>query len=97
MQAPDWLPPYGGTAVAAWVGCVARGRSWRDADGRLVVARFLTEAATAVGLSMAVVGLGTIWLVDLKLLIGIAVFAGWLGPAAVSDLVLARLPGKKVP
>ena len=55
----------------------------------------MTEAATAVGLSMAVVGLGTIWLVDLKLLIGIAVFAGWLGPAAVSDLVLSRLPGKK--
>lgn len=96
MEAPDWFPSYGATAFAALVGSLARGRAWRGADGRLVVARFLTEGATAVGLSMAVVAAGEYFHVDLKLLIGVAVFAGWLGPAAVSDMVLSRLPGKKL-
>ena len=97
MQPPDWLPPYGATALAAFIGSLARGRSWHGPDGRLVMARFLTEACTALGLSMAVVAAGEYFHVDLKVLVGIAVFGGWLGPAAVGDLVLSRLPavGKK--
>lgn len=97
MQAPDWLPGYGATALAAFIGSLARGRSWHGPDGRLVMARFLSEGATAMGLSMAVVALGEYAHIDLKILVGIAVFTGWLGPAAVGDLVLSRLPavGKK--
>lgn len=59
------------------------------------MARFLTEAATAVGLSMAAVAVGEYFHVDLKILVGVAVFAGWLGPAAVGDLVLSRFSAKR--
>lgn len=96
MQAPDWLPEYSVMGFAALIGSVARGRSWQGPDGKLVMARAVTELATAVGLSMGVVGLGE-WLhVDIKVLVGLAVFSGWLGPAAVSGMVLDRfMPGGK--
>jgi hypothetical protein len=56
------------------------------------MARVVTELATAVGLSMGIMALGESLHVDLKVLVGLAVFGGWLGPAAVSDMVLSRLP-----
>jgi hypothetical protein len=58
------------------------------------MARVLPEVATAIGLSVGVMALGTYGHVDLKILAGLAVFAGWLGPAAVSDMVLAKLGTK---
>ncbi len=95
MALPDWLPDYGGTSFAALVGSLARGKSWLGVDGRLLKARVVTELATAVGLSMALVAAGEYFHVDLRVLLGLGVFAGWLGPAAVSDMVLARIPGGK--
>lgn len=92
MQAPDWLPEYGVMGFAALIGSVARGKSWTGGDGKVLVARVVTELATAVGLAMAVVSAGEYFHVDLKVLVGLAVFSGWLGPAAVSDMVLSRLP-----
>lgn len=92
MATPDWLPDYGVTAFAALCGSVARGKSWTDLAGRVLMARVVTELATAVGLAMGVVAAGEYFHVDLKALIGLAVFSGWLGPAAVSDLVLSRFP-----
>lgn len=91
MQAPDWLPQYGGMSALALFGSLARGRSWRSQDGKLMWARVIPEAATAVCLSVAVMALGDWVHVDLKIVAAIAVFAGWLGPAAVGDMVLARI------
>lgn len=95
MNIPGWLPPYGATALAALCGSVARGKTWQDPGGRLLMSRVFPEAATALGLSVGVVALGSYANVDLKVLAGIAVFAGWLGPAAVSDMVLSRIGVKK--
>lgn len=89
-QVPEWVPQYGAMSFAALVGSVARGRSWQGSDGKLVMTRVVTELATALGLSMGMMALGE-WLHwDVKVLVGLAVFAGWLGPAAVSDMVLSR-------
>ncbi len=96
METPPWLPEYGAMAFAALVGSVARGRSWAGPDGRIAVARVAVELATAVGLSMAVVAGGDYFHIDMRILIGLAVFSGWLGPAAVSDMVMTKL-GWKVP
>lgn len=96
MHTPDWLPDYGVTAFAALCGSVARGKAWTDPGGRLLVARVVTELATAVGLSMGVLAAGEYFHVDLKALIGLAVFSGWLGPAAVSDMVLSKFGGRKL-
>ena len=95
MQVPDWLAPYGATAMAALLGSVARGKTWVGGDGRLMLVRVLPELATAVGLSIGVMAIGSYTHVDLKVLAGIAVFAGWLGPVAVSDMVLSKLGVKK--
>ena len=94
MQAPEWLPEYGAMAFAAFVGSVARGRNWVD-GGRFLIAKFVTEVCTAVGLSMAVVAVGEYFHVDMKILVGLAVFSGWLGPAAASDLVMSKLGWRK--
>ena len=37
MQVPDWLGPYGATAMAALLGSVARGKTWVGGDGRLML------------------------------------------------------------
>ena len=95
MTLPDWLPPYGATAIAALCGSVARGKTWRGEDGKFQMAKVIPEVATALGLSMGVMALGEYGHVDLKILAGLAVFAGWLGPAAVADMVLSRIGGKK--
>lgn len=95
MGIPDWLPPYGATAAAALFGSVARGKTWRGEDGKIQMGRVFPEIATALGLSIGVMALGEYGHVDLKILAGLAVFAGWLGPAAVSDMVLARIGAKK--
>lgn len=58
----------------------------------MLVARVVTELATAIGLSMGVLAVGEYFHVDLKALVGLAVFSGWLGPAAVSDMVLSKFP-----
>ena len=90
MTLPDWASGYGATAGAALVGSIARGRSWLGADGRFRMTRLLPEVATAVGLSFGIMAVGEWGHVDLKVLAGMAVFAGWLGPAAVADMALAR-------
>ena len=87
MQTPEWLPEYGATAFAALVGSVARGKSWITADGKFHIARLVTELSTAVGFGMIVISAGDYFHVDLRVLIGIAVFGGWLGPAAAWDFV----------
>lgn len=95
MEVPSWLPEYGAMAFAALVGSIARGRNWLGLDGRFAVTRAAVELSTAVGLSMAVVACGDYFHVDMRILVGLAVFSGWLGPAAVSDMVVAKLGWKK--
>lgn len=93
MQAPEWLPQYAATGAAALIGSLARGRSWRGPDGRVHVVLIVPELVTAIALSIGVMALGSYGHVDMKILAGLAVFAGWLGPAAVSDLVMAKIRG----
>lgn len=75
---------------AAGLGSVARGRNWVDAAGKFVLSKFMTEGATALGLAIGIVALGDKFALDMKLVAGLCVFAGWLGPAAVSDFVLKK-------
>lgn len=95
MVLPDWVPQYGGMAALAGVGSVARGKQWFGQDGRFMWAKFLSEAATAIGLGVVIVAAGEYWHIDARVLSGLCVGAGWLGPAAVSELVLEKLGVKK--
>lgn len=95
MELPSWLPEYGAMSFAALVGSIARGRSWTGPDGKIAVARVVVELSTAVGLSMVVVSCGDYFHIDMRILVGLAVFSGWLGPAAVSDMVMSKLGWRK--
>lgn len=75
----------------AGVGSLMRAKQWKAADGRIDWGKFVTEGATAVGLGVGVIALGSWGHVEVPVLCGISVFAGWLGPAAVSEMVLARI------
>lgn len=44
---------------------------------------------------MAVVACGDYFHIDMRILIGLAVFSGWLGPAAVSDMVMSKFGWRK--
>jgi hypothetical protein len=92
MHTPDWLPPYGATSLLAGIGSLMRAKQWKDpVTGRLVVAQMVTEGATAVGLGVAVIAFGTSYHVELPVLCGISVFAGWLGPGPIAAFVLKKL------
>lgn len=92
MQLPEGFPEYAGMTVLAAIGSIARGKQWFDPEtGRFVVAKFVTEAATAIGLGVVIVSVGATWHVELPVLCGICVGAGWLGPESVSRLVMGRL------
>ena len=76
----------------AGVGSLMRAKQWRDpATHGMQWGKFLTEGATAVGLGVCVISMGQYWHVEPSVLAGISVFAGWLGPATVSDLVLKKV------
>ena len=84
------------TSLLAGVGSLMRYRQWLDpATGKLAPAKMIAEGATAVGLGVGVIAVGSIWHVETPVLCGVSVFAGWLGPAAVGDLVLSRIGLKK--
>lgn len=96
MQVPEWFPEYGGMTLLAAVGSLARGKQWVDpVTGRFVWQKFVTEAATAVGLAVVVISVGTSWHVEPAALGGLCVGAGWLGPATVSDFLLQKLGVKQ--
>lgn len=95
---PSWGMEYGGAALAAAVGSVARGRRWVDpTDGKFSFARFGAEAGTALALSFVVIAGMDYFHWDYRVALAIAVFCGWLGPAAVSDLALRFFPQVKEP
>jgi hypothetical protein len=95
MVMPDWVAPYGGAAFAALIGSFMRGKSWVKPDGSLDRARIVTETTTAIGLSIAAMAVGYWKHVDYPVLLGLSVFAGWLTPSGVWDLVKARFGGGK--
>lgn len=60
-------------------------------EGKFLWSKFITEAATAIGIAAVIIGIGTWTHVDPRVLSAMCVGAGWLGPATVSELVLAKL------
>lgn len=99
MQVPDWLPEYGAVSGAALLGSVAnaKGSRWRGIDGRIDWHTVIVEGATVIGLSVGIIAFGdwTKGVVDLKVLCGIGVIAGWLGPETVAGFVLEKLGVRK--
>lgn len=57
--------------------------------------KFVTEAATAVGLAVVIISAGQYYHVDPKVIAGLCVGGGWLGPVTVSDFVMQKLGLKK--
>jgi len=96
MSVPSEVPQYAGMAALAGVGSLARGKQWMSPEGKFLWSKFITEAATAIGLAVAVIAAGHSWHIEPEVMAGLCVGAGWLGPATVSDLVLAKL-GVKTP
>lgn len=89
---PDWVSDYSAVSGAALAASVANGSRWRRADGTWDWHRLAPELATAVCLAMGIMAVGEYshGLVDLKVLVGLGVLAGWLGPQPVADFVVAR-------
>lgn len=92
MDLPGWFPEYTGMSLLAGVGSLMRAKQWTDPVTRKVQwSKLVTEGATAIGLGVGVIALGASWHVETPVLCGISVFAGWLGPATVSELVLKKI------
>lgn len=95
---PSWGMEYGGAALAAAMGSVARGRRWTDpASGKFSFGRFVAEAGTALALSFVVIAGMDYFHWDYRVALAIAVFCGWLGPAAVADIAERFFPQSKGP
>lgn len=88
---PDWVGEYAAVTASALFGGIANGSRWRDQSGAWQWSRVGIETATAVALSVGIMALGETTHLDLKILSGLGVLAGWLGPRAVSGLALKRL------
>ena len=95
MQLPDWLTQYGAVSGSALLGSVANanGSRWRRSDGRFDGWQIFTEGVTVVGLAVGIIGLAdyTKGILDLKILCGLGVISGWLGPQSVAAFVLKKL------
>lgn len=97
MVMPDWLRDYGAVSVAALAGSVTNGGRWVDVNGNFSRARAVTELATAVSMSVGLMAVGEYTHVDLKVLCGLGVLGGWLGPKTVADWVLKKWFGGTAP
>ena len=99
MQLPDWLGQYGAVSGSAFLGSVANanGSRWRRADGRFDGWQIFTEGVTVVALAVGIVALSdyTKGILDLKVLCGLGVIGGWLGPQSVADFALKKLGAGK--
>lgn len=96
MALPGWVTDYSGMTALAAIGSLARGRQWSDpVTGRFLWMRFISEFATAIGLAVVVVSWGTWAHVEMPVLCGICVGAGWLGPEPVANFILNKLGAGK--
>lgn len=91
VQVPDWLSEYSAVAVSAFFGGVANGSRWKDDQGKWSWSRVGIEAMTALALSVAIIALAERFDLDLRILCGLGVLSGWLGPKPVADFALKRL------
>lgn len=91
MTPPDWLSEYGAVGISAFFGGIANGSRWRDAQGNWVWRRTFIEMGTAVAIAIGLMALAESTHVDLKILCGLGVLAGWLGPRPVADYALRKL------
>ncbi len=97
MQVPDWVTEYGAVAAATFFGSFANGPRWRDSSGHFCRAQFVTEGATVIALTIALIGLAQ-WshgVIDLKVLCGGGVLFGWLGPQPIAQWFLEKVGLKK--
>lgn len=93
MQLPGWVNDYGAVSAAAFFGSLANGSRWKDGTGSFVWSRIITEGATVIGLAIGIMAFAdwTKGVVDLKVMCGAGVLAGWLGPQTVANFVLSRI------
>lgn len=89
---PPWISDYGAVSFAALFGSLANGSRWKNETGQFERARILTETATAVALSIGIMAAGEYshGILDLKILAGLGVIGGWLGPKPVADYALRK-------
>ena len=88
---PDWASEYAAVAASAFFGGVANGNRWRDAGGNWIWQRIVIEAMTALALAIGIIALAGLANVDLRILCGLGVLGGWLGPRPVADYALKKL------
>ena len=98
MTLPSWLSEYGAVSAAAFFGSLANGSRWKGPAGNFIWSRVITEGATVVALAIGIMAFADYvrGAVDLKVLCGAGVLAGWLGPRTVADFVLSKI-GVKLP
>lgn len=99
MALPDWVSDYGAVSGAALAASVANGSRWKGTDGKYDMHRLVPELATAVCLAIGIMAVGEYshGLIDIKVLVGLGVLAGWLGPQPVADWVVNKFFRKGPP
>lgn len=95
MALPDWVSDYGAVSGAALAASVANGSRWKGLDGKYQWSRLVPEMATAVCLSIGIMAVGEYshGLIDIRVLVGLGVLSGWLGPQPVADWVVNKFFG----
>lgn len=95
MILPPWLSDYGAVSASALAGSLANGGRWRGVDGKFSFGVMVPELAAAVALAVGIMALGEYshGLIDLKVLAGLGVLGGWLGPKPVADFVIRKFFG----
>lgn len=78
-------------ALLALFGSLARGKNWQDpVTGKILKTKCISEVATAVMIAVLAVAGGVYLHVSLIYVSAFSVLGGWLGPEAVSKLVMDK-------